>query len=355
MELIYNEWQAFFTLSTATPIYKYIDIPKAITLDYIKVQRTNEPTKTIHYSTNAKDLHSFINIEKNKGNLVVIFTNDKNYHKMDKDGKVKNLVGKNLDIKIAPYNRGNNINDKDLFDCELLICSSAYFAGFDIEKKCSIAIISDQSKDAYKVSVNNAVQAYGRGRNGIENALFINKKQKNISYPISRAELNEKYKEYLKNVRDAESRLQQSNYHYDDPTITKQKYVNRGYLIAPVIQAVNDWQLYNDSVLIESFRNYGFELKKYDNPILNHKADKRPFKERLTNLMELDSKELIKRYNYVKYNAKGNNQEGFNYTYLIEYLTAYLLKKIPNNPKSWRKDKSSQGECKKIFQALCGL
>lgn len=332
MELVYNEWQSNFILSTATPIKNFIDIPKGIDIEYLKVTRDNEPIKQLHYSTSAKDITNFIEIENSKGNLVVLFTNDKNHHISNKTKRVKNLVGNNLNVKIAPYERDNNINDSNLFDCDLLVCSSAYFAGFDIPVNCSICVISDQSNDAYKVCVNNVVQAYGRCRATVLNALFVNKKSKiNNQYPTSTNELNDYYKQYIKSIEYFTEELINKEHYYQvenhKPSISKQMFVNRGALVCNAINKLHDYQLYNDEILNDVFKSYNFELVDYA-PITHEKKiiSNYPFKERLTNLMQLQSNELSQSFKTIKKNFKSKGNGAFSSSLAIEYLTAYLIK-----------------------------
>ncbi|MCM4170958.1 hypothetical protein DHD32_05675 [Arenibacter sp. TNZ] len=332
MELVYNEWLKPFILSTASPVASFIDIPKGIDIECIKVSRENEPTKQLHYSTNLKDVTNFIEAENAKGNLVVLFTNDKKYHTANKAKKVKNLVGNNLKIKIAPYKRTNNINDSDLFECDLLVCSSAYFAGFDIPVNCSICIVSNQSKDAYKICVNNVVQAYGRCRGVVQNALFINGKSKiNNHYPTSKSELNGYYADYLKKVEYYTTQLEGKQLHYQvkehKPYISEQLYVNRGALVANTINKLHDYQLYNDEILRKTFEGYNFNLIDY---IVVSEFDKElssyPFKERLTHLMNLSDIDLTQGYKSIKNNFKSKGNGAFSSSLAIEYLTAYLIK-----------------------------
>lgn len=332
MELVYHEWQKPFMLSTATPINNFIDIPKGIDIEYYKVSRENEPVKQLYYSNSSKDVTNFIEIENSKGNLVVLFTNDKKYHTGNKAKRVKNLVGNNLNVKIAPYKRGNDINDNNLFDCDLLVCSSAYFAGFDIPVNCSICIISDQSNDAFKVCVNNAVQSYGRCRAIVQNALFVNIKSKiNNQYPTSTNELNGYYKDYLNNIKYFTNELTDKTHYYQveqhKPNISKQMYVNRGALVCNTINKLHDYQLYNDEVLKDAFKSYNFNLVNYaPGTHENKQIDNYPFRERLTNLSQLSSNDLMRSFKTIKNNFKSKGKGAFSSSLAIEYLTAYLIK-----------------------------
>ncbi|WP_298996742.1 DEAD/DEAH box helicase family protein [uncultured Tenacibaculum sp.] len=332
MELVYNEWLKPFILSTATPVSKFIDIPRGIDIDYLKISRADEQRKQLHYSTNKEDIKKFVESERSKGNMVVLFTNDKRYHVSNKDKKVKNLVGNNLNIKIAPYKRGNNLNDSDLFDCDLLICSSAYFAGFDIPTNCSICVISDQSNNAYKVCINNVIQAYGRCRKEVKNALFVNLTSKiNNDFPTSTKELNDYFISYLNDVAHYNSITENKQYYYQveqyAPFISKEMYVNRGALVANVVNKLHDYQLYNDEVLKAIFNEYGFDIISYvDSNNTNVTSDKYTFQERLNNLFLLDNDRLIKHYYSIKNNFKSKEKGAFSPSIAIEYLATFLIK-----------------------------
>ncbi|MEN3324236.1 hypothetical protein VP395_10895 [Mariniflexile soesokkakense] len=337
LELVYNEWHAPFKLSTATPNYDNLDV---FTNDakYYNLVRADQPKKQLQISYNAKDVHEFIQTENAKGRTVVLFTNDKNYHVSNKFKNVKNLVGKNLAIKIAPYDRTNNINDAELTDCDLLVCSSAYFAGFDIKKDVSICIVSNQCTDAYKIGVNDIIQAYGRCRNTVLNALFVNvtakydvTTKKQTCYPTSTAEITNAITKYNNDLSYYNTVAHGATYYTqiaDYEQITPQLHVNRALLLQPVFNKVINYQLYNKNVLLECLNDADFIVTDYvsSNVELEKYSNATPFKERLTNLLKLNVNVLLNSYKTAKYNLKTKDNGSFSTGLAFEYLTAYLLK-----------------------------
>lgn len=330
MELVYNEWIACFKLSTATPNYNFVDIPKDKEIEIYKIERENEPVKQLYYSTDIKHLKRFVYDENNKGRLVVVFSNNINIHKSFQNLDVKNLTGQSLKIKLAPFERASE-NDKDLItDCDVLILSSSYFAGFDIDKECSIVIVSEQKNDAFKVNANNVIQAYGRCRANVHNALFINAKAKYnfegkpINVSNSKDCIESSYELYKANVIHYQNELVNE---IKSEYVTSSNYVNRAVLIAKTIELANDYYLYNDSALNELLNHYKFSLNQYFNEfeIVEVKSSI-PFNLRLLALLELDVTELKKSYLTIKYNLKIKDKGSYSTKLALEYLTAYLLK-----------------------------
>lgn len=338
LELVFNEWREKFKLSTATPNYNNIDVPTNKDVSYYRLTKENQQPKPLKLSNNLADVKAFIYDENSGGRLVVLFTNDIDLHKSFRDLRVKNLVGKNLDIKLKPYKRGIKISRELYKDCDLIILSSSYFAGFDIDVNCSICIVSNQKSDALKISINDAVQCYGRARKQVYNALFVNAKSKfdvnrklPTYYPTSTDEITNDIKFYNNQLEFFKAQIDEVTLYNDVrhiKEITPHLYVNRAVLIEPILNKVVNYQLYNDEVLRDGFKRYGFVLSRYDNNdfIIPKQNNSTPFKERLTNLLTYEPKTLLKNYNHSKYNLKTKNDGSFSHKATFELLTAYLLK-----------------------------
>ncbi|REE07864.1 hypothetical protein DFQ09_11058 [Winogradskyella pacifica] len=353
MELIYNEWRAKFKLSTATPNYEFIDLPTDKIIDVYKISRTNEAKKHLTISNNLKDAKRFIQSQIDKKRLVVCFTNNINYHKSFTAYKVTNLVGQNLDIKLKAYKRGLKL-DSDLYDNDIIFLSSSYYAGFDIDKDCSICIISEQGNEAYKIEPNNIVQAYGRCRATVYDSLFVNataSMQMNgtpIYYPTSKQDIDKLINNANKDVNYWSEKVINRTYDfefYDNKEVTGANYVNRAFLMTSTLKAVNDYQLYNESVLKEVLGGYNFILSDYDNA---NEIDIQPptqtqFKDRLKNLLELDKQQLYYSYIHIKKNLKYKDEGVFSKKIALEYLTAYLIIKTD------AKQIIKMLECKRVY------
>lgn len=335
MELVFNEWKACFKLSTATPNYNFIDIPKDLDIEYYLVKRANESQKELYYSNDLKDLKRFVYEENSKKRLVVIFSNNINIHKSFKDLKVNNLTGQSLRIKLAPFERGNQNENELITDTDLLILSSSYFAGFDIDKDCSIVIVSEQNNDAYKININNVVQAYGRCRKTVYKALFINAKAKyningkQIEVPHSIKDIDLAVNQFDIKVASLKNDILNE---IKNDLITPSNYVNRGVLLSSLIEYVNDYHLYNDVALKGLFGVYGFDILDYNssNEVTQLK-NSIPFNTRLLALLEIDALTLKNSYSTIKYNLKIKDKGSYTAKLGLEYLTAYLLKLTDSN------------------------
>ncbi|MBT8180341.1 MAG: hypothetical protein KJO53_02000, partial [Eudoraea sp.] len=339
LELVYNEWEAVFKLSTATPNYNFLDVPTDKNVDFYKLIRENQPIKKIQLSSDLKDAKQFIQNQHLKGRLVICFTNNINFHKSFTGLRVKNLVGQTLDIKLKPYDRGLKL-DEDLYEeTDVIFLSSSYFAGFDILKDCSVCIISEQANEAYKINVNNVAQGYGRCRANIHDALFVNAtapytkgKSGLVANPqITLNQVNKAIDRYSVEADYWNSTLDGITYYSEVsgyPQITRHLYINRAVILAPILNVVYDYQLYNEAVIYEVLERYGFEISAYENEdesfVINE--NKIPFKSRIKNLIELDETQLYNSYLTTKHSLKFKEKGKYNTKLALEYLTTYLIK-----------------------------
>lgn len=330
MELVYNQWKASFTLSTATPFYKFWDIPKDITMDFYKVSRREQTIKRLDISYDKKDIKRFVYEQHDLGRLVVIFTNNKNLHTNFHDLRVSNLVGDTLRIKLAPYNRGVSLNDLDITQTDVLILSSSYYAGYDIDHDCSVLIVSDQTNEAWKVNVNNIIQAYGRCRKTVQQALLVNLTSNyGDTAPKSKSELEDYYKNYINKLDTFRTILSDNQLRFEDEFskyFVKYKYVNRAMLMSELIKKVDDYHLYNPDRLIEVLTEHNFEVKEYqsEDEKIYHRLGM-GFTERMKNLVSIDDNILLRDYWNIKNNLKSKNDGTFSPKLALEYLTAHLL------------------------------
>ena len=336
MELVYNEWEASYILSTATPFYKFSDIPKDVEMDFYKVDHKHQSKKHIDISNDKKAIQQFVYEQNEMERLVVIFTNNKNLHTGFKDLRVTNLVGDMLRKKLAPYNRGTRSYglDLDTNNTDVLMLSSSYFAGFDIDKDCSILTVSEQSNDAWKININNVVQAYGRCRRNVHQALFVNllsNKKTAENIPKSVLELGSIYDDYTKKLDSFQTLLLDKNgLMFDEKFrgyVANFEYINRSKIMTDFVNAVNNYQLYNPSVLEQTLIDYGFTISVYESEYdkLQQQIGTQ-FGERIQNLMKINSVKLLKDFNGIKYKLKNKKDGTFSPKLCLEYLTAYLLK-----------------------------
>ncbi|MCM8570272.1 hypothetical protein NE848_12835 [Gramella jeungdoensis] len=329
LALIWNEWNANITLSTATPNYQFFDIPKDLNFKYYKVVRENQPKKPLQISYSEKDAYNFIFRELNEGRKVCVFSNNLNYHKKEYEQlHTANLVGNNLKLKLQLFDKGNDDpKDNSLFENDLIFLSSSYFAGYDVPIDCSICIISNNNSEATTISINNAVQCYGRCRGNVINALYVNHTNKNKTVPTL-----ENVKESIEGFNDDLEYYQRKakRLNFWDASqlgITPHHYANGAQIGAPVLSLISNYQLHNESVFKATLEGYGFELSKYIPVEVKPPKTKRvSFKNRIENLLKISESQLLDDYLQVRENIKGNDSGSFNYGHAFEYLTAYILK-----------------------------
>ncbi|SHL07010.1 hypothetical protein [Flavobacterium chilense] len=330
MEIIFNEWIAKFKLSTATPNYNLFDIPKNINIDIYKIERADQPKKKLAYSYDINDVKPFIYDEVAQGRMVVLFTNNSRYHKSFKDLKVHNLTGETLKVKLAPFERGQDgINFAS--DTQVLIVSSSYYAGFDIDVDCSMIFVSEELMPQNKININNLMQAYGRGRANIHNALYINarafKNQPNIVTTLN--DVNKAIAIAERSINEATENLEQ-NTGYSLNAL----YVNRSQCRAEAIQVANDYVQYTPSLMVKTLKSNNFEVVEYDNTYVNDiviQSTTTLFQERIKNLLQLDEKSLVYSYLTIKKNLTYKDNPSFTTSLALEYLTSILIKKSDTN------------------------
>lgn len=326
MEYIFNEWQARFKLSTATPNYNLFDIPKNIDVDIYKIEREDQPKKPLTYSYDINDVKPFVYDEVAKGLMVVLFTNNSRYHKSFKDLRVHNLTGETLKVKLAPFQRGQD-GIKFPSDTQLLIVSSSFYAGFDIDVDCSMLFVSEELMPQNKININNVVQAYGRGRANVYNALYVNARAfKNKENAITTLQhVNKAIGQAETDIKMASDDLSK-----DSGYRLKPSYVNSSIHRAEALQVANDYIQYTPSVMITVLESNNFEVSEYDNRYVNDivaQSTTTLFQNRIKNLLQLDEKNLVYGYLTIKKNLTYKDNPTFTTSLALEYLTSIFIKK----------------------------
>lgn len=311
--ILFNEHRGNFTLSTATPTYNNLDIPKQILTDMelITIKRMEKRAKplTIEPLTNY---YNFIKSNCDRGNKVVLFTNDinkiKNLINNDEFGyKIQLLLGETLAIKTSAIKTKSykeyNLMDKSIvdLDADVYILSTRYLIGFDLEFDAAVGVIMNENSDVDNFNVNQLVQAYGRIRkNVIEASIFYNS--------------NEVENESIIEI---------------EKMINKVEY-NFVYLsnIQSHIGNLNNSLSYPQSNLIKSLTEYGFEVNvdEESNEIRNSTST---FGNKYQNLINQENKdqyflqkELIKVYSKIK--GDDSSYNGFNQKQLLLWAAAYI-------------------------------
>lgn len=343
LELIYNEFTGHKVLSTATPNPFNFDLPREIKFENYYIQREGDRIKRLGYSENLNHARSFILDQVEKRIPVCVFTNNKNIHVSNpiKDVALKyvNLVGVNLNIKIQPYDRGNpELMDPSLFKgADVIFLSSAYFAGFDIKFNCSILILSEQRSHHTKIHVNNAVQAYGRCRHKVQEALYINvpsvidRDGKKIYIPTSKKEVEIEIKRYYDTIEHTQNQIDKYG-PQGTQYATAEGYVNRGEIGSRTLNIINDYFQYNDDKRIELFNSYNFELYTYE-PVEFAQTKGKPstFPDQVRNLYKLE-KDLLWDYNTTRSRLKYKDVGNFDYKLSLLTLSIHLIQEYEISP-----------------------
>ena len=321
--IVCNHWENNFTLSTATPVYRNLDIPPIIleTFEVVQIQRKDEPLKDI-FIYNYEYFFNWVYQEIEQERKVVVFTNDKNIYKrfsQDDTLKTQELVGAHLEKEVATYrdNSEKPLSSKIDLDNDLYILSTKYITGFDIPFNASVAIIANEKCPTDTRYINDIVQAYGRVRKTVLNA--------GIFY--SRNEYTETItdEEFLKNFNHALANPKAQH-------LTNGK-VNHTMVLSECLPTLMRRETYNSvETLAENLKPFGF------NPIIVaediekiHSANV-ILHEKIRNLKTLDLN-LLKRYaEYVFNNINGDNENYNGYTEkLILTYVAAIISKTCNN------------------------
>ena len=313
--IIFNEIEGGVTLSTATQIHEHLDIPQHIAADmsFVTIQREEEKTKHLIVEP-LNNWFNFIKEETDKGNKVVLFTND--FHQIknvvmnsELSAMTQTLLGDVLHTKLAKAKahtiEKDEMNEKSIMDPEaqIYILSKKYLIGFDVEFDCSIGIIADQNSDINALNYNEIIQAYGRARKSINVAkLFYNN-----SYT---ADVN--VNSLVRQIKATE---------FND---------NHLATIQPLINQIHNHLTYSfefEKVMGE----YDFILN-YDNDTADLQRQNLPFGEQYRTLIQQDEYLLRKQLQVIYNHINGDmvDYNGFDTKHLLLYATAYLAVRTNN-------------------------
>lgn len=309
-DILFNEHKANFTLSTATPTHKNLDVPKHILkdMDIYKIERVVKRVKKISISP-LNNYWNFIKSNCDKGNKVVLFTNDlkKIQNVLNEDNlgyKTQILVGDTLAVKTSgvktkSYEEYDNIVKAKIDEtADVYILSTKYQIGFDLDFDASIGIIMDEFSMVDCYNVNQVNQSYGRVRGTVLEAqiFYMCSNPNNI------------------NINQLENQINQIDF-------------DKGYLkkIQPLINEINHALSYPKANLINSLNDYGFYVIDEDTQG-NVVATSVNFQIKYRNLINQDvyiiKKELEKVYSNIK--GDDTNFNGFGKKDLLLWATAYM-------------------------------
>ena len=311
--ILFNEHGGNFTLSTATPTYKNLDIPNHIltSMELITIKRMEKRKKSLTIEP-LNNYYNFIKSNCDRGNKVVLFTNDinkiKNLINNDEFGyKFQLLFGEKLAIKTSAIKTKSlkeyNLLEKSMVDLDanVFILSTKYLIGFDLEFDASVGIIMNENSEVDNFNANQLVQAYGRIRkNVIEASIFYN------SNDIE----NESINEIEKIINEVE---------YNSIYLTN---------IQSHLGSLNNALSYPQSNLIKSLTEYGFEVK-VDETSNEVRSTSSTFGDKYQNLINQENKEplflqkeLIKVYSKIK--GDDSSYNGYNQKQLLLWAAAYI-------------------------------
>ena len=312
-DIIFNNWQASITLSSATPINDYLEIPKSKREDfeYIYIKKKNSPTKTMDVIPDVPEAYmSRILSNQSKGEKTVVFTNDINtIHRIVSTvghHRVQCLVGKKLLSKLPQV---MPVTDDDIRRIEnseidhtkdILICSGSFYVGFDIEYDAHVMIFARQHSDVDCTSTKEIKQADGRVRGkNLSSTLVYSGQKKDVYYPQIKEGVDNYCAVNYKIINQAE-RDNTFNLAY-----LKKQLGNSGYKLNIVDE---DFQLEKISVKKLSFQNKVLQLLNQEEHILNYMFSK------VLPMLSLSSR------------------QGYSFRFVSEFAVALTLKKYSTNP-----------------------
>lgn len=310
MHIVYTQWNNFFILSTATPVYLNLDIPPTLkdTIEIIKIERKSQLSKNIEVFP-ASNYQNWIIEQVKKGNKVVFFTNDikiiRNIVALN-DITTQTLLGDILQTKakttrLYTTEEVHNMKMGIIEDKDVLILSTKFLVGFDVPHNASVGIMANYNEHN-KVdnrSINDIVQAYGRVRGKVINsALFYN--SNNFVDSISIAEHINSFKQDL-------------GFNHIE---TLAKYL-------PLIEMI---RTYTDELSTNLF-NFGFTLVNNNPDLIAAIPSGHTVSDKLNFLRELDIKDLKDDTTKVLARIAGDdeNYSGFNTKFITLFASAYII------------------------------
>jgi hypothetical protein len=314
-DILFNHHRGGYTLSTATPTFRNLDIPKHAldNMELITLERSERRLKPISIAP-LKNYWNFIKEHCEKGNKVVLFTNDinkiKNIQNADNfNYKVQLLVGETLAVKTSAIKTKSlehqHMLDKSKVDkdADLYILSTKYLIGFDLEFDAAIGIIMDEASEVDCFNVNQIVQAYGRVRKKVVDAMVF-------------------YIAISKNPNQETLSLENNILAIDYDA----NYLNN---IQPLISEINQIQSYPLPNLIQSLKAYDFDVRIIDNPSESLSDSRVDIASKYRNLIQQEKKdtiflgkELVKVYTKIK--GDDNNYNGYTEKHLLLWAAAYI-------------------------------
>ncbi len=321
---VFNQWENYFTLSTATPVYRNIDIPDYIMegMEEITIKKRKDAPKDITIYPH-RFYQEWVLRQLAEGHKVVLFTNDENIYKnflQFDEIKTQALVGKHLEKKVATFKDADELNLSDKLDAtkDLFILSTKYITGFDIPFDASVGIISNEKSHTDNRYINDITQAYGRVRMKVINAAIFYSRIDNVS-TISNATFIAGFKNALANptldqlTDGMVNHTLVLNEHL--PSILRQQTYNsiqdfadnlKPYGFRPTIKYIDDCMVIPSGITISDMVQ---NLKTYDAVVLKTYAD----------------------YVFININGDLEDYNGFGERLLIIYAAAFISKLCEND------------------------
>lgn len=316
MENLYNEiptWRVSVKFSTATPQPKFLDMIPKMNIEIIKIISTNKINQPIYYTEDSAHIMKFIETERFYDRDILVFTNNaKIFNKIcatyggEGGDDISNIVhcatGKSLRNTVNKFEKESEqfkstdiiteLYAGDIKSLEyaiglphkrIFVCSSAYFAGWDFPKRCSILIVSDQSNKNFSLDWIDETQCCGRARNGFHNILLVNlppSKSKETGLPIQRVAVT--WKDY--NPAITEDILNEKLSH-----INKKKEYD---IVIDKLQYYNEYLTLNPEARQDQFAEYGYYVQPYITSDSKVNSSSFKFTDYMLNLMTYTEKYL---------------------------------------------------------------
>jgi hypothetical protein len=313
LDWIFTNVESGVTLSTATPMPEFCEIPVHLRSKFTNysITRRNTPPKELRVIPPLPELYLY-EIQRNVdlGEKTFIFSNNIHvYHKIAEqfyDCKIQFLIGSTLEPQLAQSATFNyedwEINRKGEIksDTEIVVLSTAFATGFDIEYDGHVMVFAIGSSNVDSKSYLDIHQAFGRARKEVLSMVLV---YKSGNVQLHNHDLKPFEGNYCQNNYAGLFLQEQANTY--DPIYLWDKLINYGYSIDKTeLSNTNDF---------ESL--YGV----------------RGVKKRVNNLVRFDRFVLLDLFAKVKSKLSIISKSGYSFEFVTIYAVAYTLKVYEGN------------------------
>jgi len=335
LNLLFYTWKAKWSVSSATIDIvnnKVINIPPDVEYEFYYIKDADTKIKNIEVRINNEsdvELMSVIKQSLYNNRKILIATNKTKTHKTlaklqsFENYKVINLVGDNMNAKLSTIKDADGNVDPEKAD--IILISSKYYAGFDIELDMDVIIQTDVWFEYNSIRSNDISQIIGRARRGTGRlVLFIDNR-------IS-GNPDKNYRSTLL-LDPKEKNLEKE---FINKLYEKVDNINSDNWIEEGLNVIQNWRF----KCLSKINFLKEELKRYNLNVVSYEYIKRdlidlmpelkiaswPFNKQLDQLLTYDLEKLKLTYGTIKKFLKNKDEGIFTPDLAQIYLVAILIK-----------------------------